>query len=158
MDAKDLKKRIRNIENKQEDLGCHFKFPPLYNQLDCIRLKSSKERLEKKLMQLNEEAKAAKKPAEKKSKPAEKKSKPAEKKSKPKKLPGRPPGRPPMKCEDIAKKTQIKDPVKKQAAVDKKCEKRGKKTFAPYKCTNVDGKCMTISKTYENPLFNQKKE
>ena len=74
------------------------------------------------------------------------------------KLPGRPPGRPPMKCEDISKKMKIKDPVKKQVSIDKKCEKRGMKRFAPYKCTNVDGKCMTISKTYENPLFKRKQE
>jgi hypothetical protein len=135
----ELKKRLRNVEKKREELGCNDRFIPMYNTLDCIRLKKTKERTEKQIALKN----AAKK--------AVKKSDPAKKSES-----GRPRGRPPMACEDISKKTKIKDPVKKQAAVDKKCAKRASKSYPPYKCTNVDGKCMTISKTYKNPLFDSK--
>jgi hypothetical protein len=135
----ELKKRLRNVEKKREDLGCNKSFPPLYNKLDCIRLQKTKERTEKQIALKNPPKKAVKKT------------------DPPKKAEsGRPRGRPPMACEDISKKTKIKDPVKKQAAVDKKCAKRASKSYPPYKCTNVDGKCMTISKIYKNPLFDSK--
>lgn len=139
----ELKKRLRNVEKKREELGCNERFIPMYNTLDCIRLKKTKERTEKQI-----ELKNAAKKAVKKTDPPKKAVKKAES--------GRPRGRPPMACEDISKKTKIKDPVKKQAAVDKKCAKRASKSYPPYKCTNVDGKCMTISKTYKNPLFDSK--
>ena len=135
----DLKKRLRNVEKKREELGCNERFPPLYNKLDCNRLQKSLERTVS-----NIESKKATKKATKKAEPSKKPES------------GRPRGRPPMKCEDISKKTKIKDPVKKQAAVEKKCAKRASKSYPPYKCTNVDGKCMTISKTYNNPLFKEK--
>lgn len=66
----------------------------------------------------------------------------------------RPVGRPPMRCEDIKNKTGIKTPALKQKAIEKKCLTRETKNFKPYKCTLVDGKCMTISKTYNNKIFN----
>lgn len=145
----ELKKRLRNVEKKREELGCNERFPPLYNELDCIRLKKTKERTEKQIALKNPPKKADKKTDPvKKADPPKKAMKKAE--------PGRPRGRPPMACEDISKKTKIKDPVKKQAAVDKKCAKRASKSYPPYKCTNVDGKCMTISKIYKNPLFDSK--
>lgn len=133
----ELNKRLRNVEKKREELGCNERFPPLYNKLDCNRLNKTKERTEKQI-----KLKApAKKPA------------PAKKTAPSEKMPGRPRGRPPMPCENIAKKVLTKDPVKKQATVDKKCAKRASHSFPPYKCTNVDGKCMTISKVSNNPLF-----
>ena len=58
-----------------------------------------------------------------------------------------------MKCEDIKSKNNIKNPVKKQNAIYKKCAKRESAKYKPYRCKNVYGKCMTISKTYNNPLF-----
>lgn len=66
----------------------------------------------------------------------------------------RPVGRPPMKCEDIKNKTGIKTPALKLKAIEKKCLSRETKKYNPYKCTLVDGKCMTISKTYNNKIFN----
>ena len=127
MRVAELNKRINNIKKKESSLGCNDPDPPLHNRLECNRLKLSKQGLTDKLQQA--------------------------KKSSAAKIPGRPRGRPPMKCEDIQKKLKIKDPAKKQAALDKKCAKRASKSYEPYKCTSIDGKCMTISKTYTNPVF-----
>jgi hypothetical protein len=151
----ELKKRLRNVEKKREELGCNERFPPLYNKLDCNRLNKTKERTEEQITLKTAAKKAAssKKTAPIKKAASSKKTAPTKKAAPSEKMPGRPRGRPPMPCEDIAKKVLTKDPVKKQATVDKKCAKRASKSFPPYKCTNVDGKCMTISKVSNNPLF-----
>lgn len=127
MKVVELNKRIKNIKKKEKSLGCNEKVPPVFNKLECNRLKLSKERLTDKLKEASKSVTA--------------------------RVPGRPRGRPPMKCEDIEKKIKIKDPAKKQAALDTKCSKRASKSYEPYKCRNIEGKCMSISKMYKNPLF-----
>lgn len=65
----------------------------------------------------------------------------------------RPPGRPPMPCEKIKLSTRRKTQQKIQEQVEKKCEARSKKAYDKYKCTLVDGKCITVSRMKTNPLF-----
>ena len=55
-----LKKRLGNIEKRQDDLGCNERFIPLYNGLECNRLAKSNERTKK---EIELKAAAAKKAA-----------------------------------------------------------------------------------------------
>lgn len=132
-----LKKRLGNIEKRQDDLGCNKTFIPLYNGLECDRLAKSNERTKK---EIELKASAAKKAATAKKAAAAKKVADGEK------APRRPRGRPPMPCEDIAKKVLTKDAVKKQALVERKCAKRASNSFPGYRCMNVNGKCTSGSK------------
>lgn len=65
----------------------------------------------------------------------------------------RPVGRPPMKCETIKNKTRLKTKEFIDKATEKRCLKRNSNKYNPYKCTYADGKCMTISKVYDNKLY-----
>ena len=156
LNAEQVKKRLQNIEKKKKTLNCDVimkmqakdyktkdgRIEGVQNRLQCNELNLQKKRLEKKLAEM--------KPSLKPKSPPVKKtvaSPPVSSSSR------RPRGRPPMKCEDIKSKNNIKNPVKKQNAIDKKCAKRESAKYKPYRCKNVYGKCMTISKTYNNPLF-----
>jgi hypothetical protein len=161
MQPKDYKTKDGRIEGVQ-------------NRLQCNELNLQKKRLDKKLAEMKPPSPLSplsplsppvrpKSPLSPLSPPVKPKSPPVKPKSPPvKKTVASPPvssssrrprGRPPMKCEDIKSTIKIKSPVKKQNAIDKKCAKRETAKYKPYKCKNVDGKCMTISKTYNNPLF-----
>ena len=161
LNAEKVKKRLQNIEKKKKALNCDVimkmqakdykskdgRIEGVQNRLQCNELNLQKKRLDKKLAEMKPSP--SPKPVKTKSQPVKKTvaSPPVSSSSR------RPRGRPPMKCEDIKSTIKIKNPVKKQNAIDKKCAKRESAKYKPYRCTNVDGKCMTISKTYNNPLF-----
>jgi hypothetical protein len=176
LSSEQVKKRLQNIEKKKKALNCDVimkmqakdyktkdgRIEGVQNRLQCNELNLQKKRLDKKLAEM----KPSPSPLSPLSPPVRPKSSlspPVKPKSPPvKKTVASPPvssssrrprGRPPMKCEDIKSTIKIKSPVKKQNAIDKKCAKRETAKYKPYKCKNVDGKCMTISKTYNNPLF-----
>lgn len=163
LSSEQVKKRLQNIEKKKKALNCDVimkmqakdyktkdgRIEGVQNRLQCNELNLQKKRLDKKLAEMKPSPKPKSPPVRPKSPPVKKTvaSPPVSSSSR------RPRGRPPMKCEDIKSTIRIKNPVKKQNAIDKKCAKRESAKYKPYRCKNVDGKCMTISKTYNNPLF-----
>jgi hypothetical protein len=154
LSADQVKKRLQNIEKKKKTLNCDviMKMQPkdyktkdgriegVQNRLQCNELNMQKKKLDKKLVDMKPSPKPKSSPVKVASPVSSSSSR-------------RPRGRPPMKCEDIKSTIKIKNPVIKQNAINKKCTKRESAKYKPYRCTNVDGKCMTISKTYNNPLF-----